>query len=48
LIPGKELIYGLSITDTCVGWEETRNLVEDLAAAVRRRRVNAGAEAEAK
>jgi 3-deoxy-7-phosphoheptulonate synthase len=31
LIPGKELIYGLSITDACVGWEDTHKLVEDLA-----------------
>ena len=31
LMPGKELVYGLSITDACVGWEDTRKLVEDLA-----------------
>jgi 3-deoxy-7-phosphoheptulonate synthase len=46
LMPGKELIYGLSITDACVGWEDSRKLVEDLADAVRRRRVNAEAAAE--
>jgi hypothetical protein len=47
LMPGKELVYGLSITDACVGWEDTRKLVEDLADAVRQRRVKAEAEGEA-
>ena len=47
LMPGKELVYGLSITDACVGWEDTRKLVEDLADAVRRRRLKAAAEGEA-
>jgi 3-deoxy-7-phosphoheptulonate synthase len=47
LMPGKELIYGLSITDACVGWEDTRKLVEDLAAAVRQRRLKAAADGEA-
>jgi len=37
LMPGKELVYGLSITDACVGWENSRKLVEDLADAVRQR-----------
>jgi 3-deoxy-7-phosphoheptulonate synthase len=46
-MPGKELVYGLSITDACVGWEDTGKLVEDLADAVRQRRVKAEAEAEA-
>jgi hypothetical protein len=35
LMPGKELVYGLSITDACVGLG--RQLVEDLADAVRQR-----------
>ena len=26
LLPGKELVYGLSITDSCIGWEESRAL----------------------
>jgi 3-deoxy-7-phosphoheptulonate synthase len=47
LMPGKELVYGLSITDACVGWEDTHKLVEDLADTVRQRRVKAEAEAEA-
>ena len=41
LLPGKELVYGLSITDACVGWEDTRKLVEHLADAVRQRRLRA-------
>jgi len=32
------LKYGVSITDSCVGWEETVKLLDDLASAVRRRR----------
>jgi 3-deoxy-7-phosphoheptulonate synthase len=35
LVPGKELTYGQSITDACIGWEETRTALQDLAAAVR-------------
>jgi 3-deoxy-7-phosphoheptulonate synthase len=32
------LVYGRSITDACLGWEETVPLLEQLAAAVRARR----------
>ena len=46
LMPGNQLIYGLSITDAGVGWEDTRKLVEDLADAVRQRRLKAAAEGE--
>jgi 3-deoxy-7-phosphoheptulonate synthase len=46
LIPGKPLQYGVSITDGCVGWEETRTLLDELAEGVRKRRVKAEAEAE--
>jgi 3-deoxy-7-phosphoheptulonate synthase len=46
LIPGKPLQYGVSITDGCVGWEETRTLLDELAEAVRKRRIKAEAEAE--
>ncbi|MBU6453240.1 MAG: 3-deoxy-7-phosphoheptulonate synthase AroG [Cyanobacteria bacterium REEB67] len=35
---GKELAYGQSITDSCIGWEETVPLLDQLAAAVRARR----------
>jgi len=46
LVPGKSLQYGVSITDGCVGWEESRALLDELAEAVRKRRVKAEAEAE--
>jgi 3-deoxy-7-phosphoheptulonate synthase len=39
LLPGKELVYGQSITDACIGWEETVPLLEKLAEAVRTRRL---------
>jgi 3-deoxy-7-phosphoheptulonate synthase len=39
LLPGKELVYGQSITDACIGWEESVPLLERLAEAVRARRV---------
>lgn len=31
----KSLVYGQSITDACIGWEETLGLLRELAAAVR-------------
>ena len=46
LLPGKELVYGLSITDACLGWEETRKVLDSLAEAVRTRRLKAAAEPE--
>jgi 3-deoxy-7-phosphoheptulonate synthase len=46
LLPGKPLQYGVSITDGCIGWEESRALLGELADAVRRRRVKAEADAE--
>src|SRR5262249_303611 len=39
LIPGKELTYGQSITDPCIGWEESIPLLEIFADAVRSRRL---------
>ena len=39
LKPGAALTYGQSITDGCIGWEESVRLLDDLAAAVRTRRV---------
>jgi 3-deoxy-7-phosphoheptulonate synthase len=38
LAPGKPLAYGQSITDGCIGWDDTVRALELLAAAVRRRR----------
>jgi 3-deoxy-7-phosphoheptulonate synthase len=32
--PGGPLAYGVSITDACLGWEETENLLYEAAAAV--------------
>ncbi|MBR1220521.1 3-deoxy-7-phosphoheptulonate synthase [Bradyrhizobium sp. U87765 SZCCT0131] len=39
LEPGKPLTYGQSITDGCIGWDETVPVLERLAAAVEQRRV---------
>jgi 3-deoxy-7-phosphoheptulonate synthase len=37
----------MSITDACVGWEESRALLDTLAEAVRKRRLLAAAETDA-
>jgi len=36
---GKELVYGQSITDACMAWENTDVLLRELAEAVRQRRL---------
>ena len=36
--PGSELAYGKSITDACLGWQDSVELLETLAASVRARR----------
>jgi 3-deoxy-7-phosphoheptulonate synthase len=38
LIPGHPLVYGQSITDACIDWDQTYPLLKDLAAAARTRR----------
>lgn len=38
LAPGKTLTYGQSITDGCIGWEATINVLERLAQATKQRR----------
>ncbi|PIS19534.1 MAG: 3-deoxy-7-phosphoheptulonate synthase [Zetaproteobacteria bacterium CG12_big_fil_rev_8_21_14_0_65_55_1124] len=38
VVPGRELVFGQSVTDACIGWDDTRALLEELAAAVRTRR----------
>jgi 3-deoxy-7-phosphoheptulonate synthase len=38
LVAGRPLEYGRSITDACIGWEDSVPLLEGLADAVRRRR----------
>lgn len=37
LVPGQPLVYGQSITDACMAWDETLVLLTELAAAVRAR-----------
>src|SRR5688572_6138558 len=39
VVPGKPLTYGQSITDACMSWETTAGLLDELAEAVRKRRV---------
>jgi 3-deoxy-7-phosphoheptulonate synthase len=43
LVPGQPLAYGQSITDGCIGWDDTVPLLEELAGAVRQRRLAAAA-----
>ena len=43
LVPGKPLLYGQSITDGCIGWDESVAILERLAGAVRARRERARA-----
>jgi len=38
VVPGKPLVYGQSITDGCIGWEESVAVLERLAASVAARR----------
>jgi 3-deoxy-7-phosphoheptulonate synthase len=35
MVPGEPLVYGQSITDACMGWDETSELLGGLAVAVR-------------
>ena len=37
--PGKPLEYGKSVTDACIGWEDTIGLLDILAEGVRERRI---------
>ncbi len=46
LLPGKDLVYGQSITDACIGWDDSKKLLDVLADAVRKRRLKEEAEAE--
>jgi 3-deoxy-7-phosphoheptulonate synthase len=39
LVAGRELAYGQSITDACIGWEASVPLLDRLADAVRKRRL---------
>jgi 3-deoxy-7-phosphoheptulonate synthase len=44
LVPGNTLEYGQSITDACIGWEDSVQVLDMLAEGVRQRRVRRGAE----
>lgn len=39
LTPGQTLTYGQSITDACVGWDDSESILEALAQGVRQRRL---------
>jgi 3-deoxy-7-phosphoheptulonate synthase len=39
LVPGKPLAHGVSITDPCIGWDDTAKLLDTLAEGVRKRRL---------
>jgi 3-deoxy-7-phosphoheptulonate synthase len=39
LLPGKPLVYGQSITDGCISWEDSAKLLDTLADGVRKRRI---------
>ena len=41
LVPGRALVPGVSITDPCLGWEDTVRVLEALAQGVRKRRLAA-------
>ena len=36
--PGEPLVYGQSVTDACLAWDDTLPVLDDLAKAVRARR----------
>ncbi len=39
LVPGKDLAYGVSITDACIDWAATEGVLRQLAADVQKRRL---------
>lgn len=41
VVEGKDLVYGQSITDACIGWEATERVLAELAEAVKVRRAKA-------
>jgi len=41
LVPGQPLAHGVSITDPCLGWDDTAALLETLAQGVKQRRLAA-------
>jgi len=41
LVPGEPLVYGQSVTDGCIGWEQSVAALDALAESVRKRRLSA-------
>ena len=39
LVPGKELVYGQSVTDGCIDWQQSIGVLQGLADAVKQRRL---------
>ena len=46
LVPGQPLEYAKSITDACIGWDDTEPLLRMLAGAVKKRRLTVPADEE--
>ena len=44
ITPGKPLEYGVSVTDACINWADTEALLNQLASAVRERRLHSTTE----
>ncbi len=40
LVAGQELVYGQSVTDGCINWDDSVHALDTLATAVRQRRLN--------
>ena len=40
LVPGKELVYGQSVTDGCINWDDSVQALETLAESVKQRRLS--------
>jgi len=38
VVAGRELVFGQSVTDACIGWDDTEIMLHELAGAVRKRR----------
>jgi 3-deoxy-7-phosphoheptulonate synthase len=38
IVPGRPLVYGQSVTDACISWEDSVPVLDGLAGAVRARR----------
>ena len=41
IVPGRQLVYGQSVTDACIDWDDTERVLDRLASAVRERRKEA-------